>query len=97
MKERILKSNACSKVGRPQTKVNIAKPVNFPEWFLEGMRKYEAKGAEFELMLGMVKITWNGKPAILRTIHDFAREYQNEYLPRFPQLTKLQFEEGVFA
>ena len=31
-------------------------PVSFPQWFLQGLRKYETKGAEFELMPGMVKI-----------------------------------------
>jgi hypothetical protein len=55
-------------------------PVNFSQWFLQGMRKYEAKGAEFELMPGMVKITWPGKVPMLRTVKDFEREYQKEYL-----------------
>ena len=52
----------------------------FSEWFLTGMRKYEAKGAEFELMPGMVKISWPGKVPMLRTVNDLKREYENEYL-----------------
>jgi len=41
-------------------------PVNFKKWFLNGIRTYEAKGAEFELLPGMVKIQWPGKVALLR-------------------------------
>jgi hypothetical protein len=38
------------------------------------MRKYEAKGAEFELIdTVMVKIMWPGQPVLLRTIADFER------------------------
>lgn len=59
-------------------------PVSFEQWFLQGIRKYEAKGAEFELMLGMVKIMWPGQVSMLRTIADFEREYQNEYLLKIP-------------
>jgi hypothetical protein len=63
--------------------------VSFEEWFLNGVRKYEEKGAEFELLSGMVKIQWPGKPAILRTIEAFHREYES----KFPSATKVQFEE----
>jgi hypothetical protein len=42
-------------------------PVSFSQWFLIGVRTHEAKGAEFELLPGMVKIQWPGKVAILRT------------------------------
>jgi hypothetical protein len=55
-------------------------PVNFKKWFLNGIRTYEAKGAEFELLPGMVKIQWPGKVAILRTVEDFKREYESCYL-----------------
>jgi hypothetical protein len=65
--------------------------VSFEEWFLNGIRKFEEKGAEFELLSGMVKIQWPGKPAILRTIEDFHREYDS----LFPSATKIQFEEAV--
>jgi hypothetical protein len=55
-------------------------PVSFSQWFLNGIRTYEAKGVEFELMPGMVKISWPGKVPMLRTINDLKREYENEYL-----------------
>ena len=56
--------------------------IGFPEWFLQGIRKYESNGAEFELLPGMVKIVWPGQPAILRTVADFEREYQENYLSK---------------
>jgi len=52
----------------------------FSEWFLNGIRKYEAKGAEFELLPGMVKIYWPGRAPMLRTVEDFRREYESCYL-----------------
>lgn len=55
-------------------------PASFEKWFLTGIRTFEAKGAEFELMPGMVKITWPGKVPMLRTVNDLKREYKNEYL-----------------
>jgi hypothetical protein len=55
-------------------------PVSFDQWFLNGVRIYETKGAEFELLPGMVKISWPGKVPMLRTINDMKREYENEYL-----------------
>ena len=55
-------------------------PVSFEKWFLIGIRTYEAKGAEFELLPGMVKISWPGKVPMLRTINDLKREYENEFL-----------------
>jgi hypothetical protein len=55
-------------------------PVSFPQWFLQGLRTFKAKGAEFELLPGMVKIQWPGKVAILRTVEDFKREYETDYL-----------------
>jgi hypothetical protein len=55
-------------------------PVSFEKWFLQGIRQHEAKGAEFELLPGMVKISWPGKVPMLRTVNDLKREYENEYL-----------------
>ena len=52
----------------------------FSEWFLNGIRTYEAKGAEFKLLPGMVKIYWPGQVPMLRTVEDFKREYENEYI-----------------
>jgi hypothetical protein len=60
--------------------VRTQNPVSFEKWFLNGVRTYEAKGAEFELLPGMVKIQWPGKVAILRTVEDFKREYDSCYL-----------------
>lgn len=53
-------------------------------WFLQGIRLYEAEGAEFELLPGMVKIQWSGKPAVLRTVQDFKREYNERYPSKIP-------------
>jgi hypothetical protein len=59
-----------SKHGRPFR----TEPISFDQWFLQGVRRYEAKGADFELIeTGMVKIQWPGKVAILRTLDDFER------------------------
>jgi hypothetical protein len=55
-------------------------PVSFPQWFLQGLRTFEAKGAEFELLPGMVKIAWPGQIPMLRTVDDFRREYESCYL-----------------
>ena len=52
----------------------------FSEWFLNGIRTFEAKGAEFELIPGMIKISWPGKTPILRTVNDLKREYESCYL-----------------
>jgi len=38
--------------------------------FLNGIRTFEAKGAEFELMPRMIKISWPGKTPMLRTVND---------------------------
>lgn len=55
-------------------------PISFDQWFLQGIRKFEEKGAEFELLPGMVKIQWPGKVPMLRTVDDFRREYESDYL-----------------
>ncbi len=56
-------------------------PISFEQWFLQGMRRFESKGANFELVeTGMVKIQWPGKVPMLRTVDDFRREYQTNYL-----------------
>jgi len=67
---------------RQWNKLGVQKtnPVEFEKWFLQGLRKYEKKGAEFELLPGMVKIQWPGKVAVLRSVEDFKREYQKQYL-----------------
>jgi hypothetical protein len=82
---RILKSNACSMVGRPQKGMRKPKvPVSFERWFLIGVRRMERKGAEFTFLYhGMVRIEWPGKPAVLRTLNNFRDEYETEYLSKF--------------
>ena len=82
---RILKSNACSLVGRPQKGMRQPKsPVSFETWFLMGLRRVEWYGGTFELLEpAMVRIQWLGKPAILRTLADFKHEYENEYRSKF--------------
>src|SRR5574343_971883 len=67
---------------------------DFDQWFLDGIRKYEEKGAEFELIdTGMVKITWPGQEPILRTVKDFEREYEQKFFPS--QKVQMNFEEGA--
>lgn len=61
----------------------VQNPVTFEKWFLQGIRTFEAKDAEFELLPGMVKIIWPGKPAVLRTLEDFKQEYEQDYLSKF--------------
>ena len=63
--------------GRPTQRPT---PVSFDQCFLQGIRRFESKGAEFELLPGMVKISWPGKVPMLRTVDDFRREYQTDYL-----------------
>ena len=59
-------------------------PVDFDKWFLISLRKCEKKGAEFTFLCpGLVRIQWAGKVAMLRTLADFEREYQEEYLSKF--------------
>jgi hypothetical protein len=63
--------------------------VSFEEWFLNGVRKYEAKGVEFDfLTAGLVRMTQNEK-SVLRTVQNFRDEYENHS----PATTKVQFEE----
>lgn len=59
--------------------------ISFEEWFLTGVRKFEANGAEFELLEpGMIKITWPGRTPILRTVEDLHREFEENYLSKIP-------------
>ena len=59
-------------------------PVTFEKWFLLGIRRQEKKGAEFTFLCpGLVRIQWAGKVAMLRTLQDFKREYETEYLSKF--------------
>jgi len=61
-----------------------SEPIEFDKWFLISMRKCEKKGAEFTFICqGLVRIKWTGKVAILRTVADIEREYQEEYLSKF--------------
>ena len=59
-------------------------PLTFEKWFLICLRKCEKRGAEFTFLSpGLIRIEWPGKPAMLRTLKDAEREYQNEYLSKF--------------
>ena len=53
-------------------------PLEFPEWFLKGIRRHESKGFEFEFLNPeLVRITVPGqKVKILRTKEDFKREWE---------------------
>ena len=64
--------------------IKAQNPVTFENWFLVCLRKCEKKGAEFTFLChGLVRIQWPGKDAILRTVEDFEREYENEHLSKF--------------
>lgn len=64
--------------------IRARNPVSFEKWFIVCMRKNEKKGVEFEFLYpGLVRIITPGKPNMLRTLQDFEREYNNEYLSRF--------------
>ena len=44
----------------------------------------EKNGADFTfLATRLVRIEWPCKPAVLLTVSDFEREYENEYLSKF--------------
>jgi hypothetical protein len=59
-------------------------PLSFESWFLVGVRRMEKRGAEFTFLYpGLTRIEWPGKPSVLRTVADFEREYENEYLSKF--------------
>lgn len=56
-------------------------PVSFETWFLQGIRKYEKIGVEFEFLCpGLVRIITPGKLNMLRTVADFEREFRKEHL-----------------
>jgi hypothetical protein len=64
--------------------VQKTNPVEFDKWFLICMRKCEKKGAEFTFLCpGLVRIQWPEQVPMLRTLEDFEREYQEEYLSKF--------------
>ena len=66
--------------------------VSFEEWFLNGIRKFEEQGADFELIeSGLVKIVWPRKVPVLRSLEDFHREYES----KFTTATRIQFEEAT--
>jgi len=63
---------------------------SFEEWFLAGVRNFEAKGADFDLIeTGMVRIKWPRRVPMLRTVESFREEYNS----LFPSATNVQFEE----
>ena len=67
-----------------KTGTQKSEPVEFDKWFLISMRKCEKKGAEFTFLCpGLVRIKWPEQVPMLRTLADFEREYQEEYLSKF--------------
>jgi len=64
---------------------NTSKPLDFDQWLLSGIRYYESKGYEFELIaegdVRLVRIRKEGKSK-LRTLADFEREHK-EYKENF--------------
>lgn len=64
--------------------IRARNPVSFEKWVIIGIRRAEKKGIEFEFLCpGLVRIITPGKPNMLRTLADFEREYNNEYLSNF--------------
>lgn len=60
--------------------VRTPEPVSFENWFVQGIRRYEKQGIEFTFLCpGLVRIITPGKPAMLRTLADFEREFKNEH------------------
>lgn len=71
---------------RQWNKLGVQKtnPVEFDKWFLISLRKCEKKGAEFTFLCpGLVRIQWPEKVPMLRTLQDFEREFQEDYLSKF--------------
>ncbi len=71
---------------RQWNKLGVQKtnPVEFDKWFLISLRKCETKGAEFTFLCpGLVRIQWPEKVPMLRTLQDFEREFQEDYLSKF--------------
>ena len=67
-----------------KTGTQKSEPIEFNKWFLISLRKCEKKGAEFTFLCpGLVRIQWPEKVPMLRTLADFEREYQEEYLSKF--------------
>jgi len=68
-----------------RNRTTVPEQKDFDQWFLEGIRTYQKKGIEFEFLCpGLVKIIrGRGIPNQLRTVLDFEREYQQEYLSHF--------------
>jgi len=67
-----------------KTGTQKSEPVEFNKWFLISMRKCEKTGAEFTFLCpGLVRIKWPEQVPMLRTLEDFEREYQEEYLSKF--------------
>ena len=96
---RNLKSNACTRVGRPQKKVELQEPAEFTEWFLIGVKYYQSRGVVFDLSTpGIVKMTWPGKPTVTKTVEEFQKDH-NEYKEQFSTICEMPFEEnaGVLA
>ena len=68
---------------RQWNKLGVQKtnPVDFDKWFLISLRKCEKKGVEFTFLCpGLVRIQWPEQVPMLRTLADFKREYENEYI-----------------
>jgi hypothetical protein len=67
-----------------KTGTQKSEPIEFDKWFLISLRKCEKKGAEFTFLCpGLVRIKWAEQAPMLRTLADFEREYQEEYLSKF--------------
>jgi len=67
-----------------KTGTQKSEPIEFNKWFLISLRKCEKKGAEFTFLCpGLVRIQWPEKVPMLRTLANFEREYQEEYLSKF--------------
>jgi hypothetical protein len=94
---RILRTNACNKTGRPQTRVDLPVPDSFELWVLKAIRHFESIGAKIELCKsGNIQVFWpKTKNIVIRTIEDLKDEYITEYLPKFPILTTLPFENNA--
>lgn len=67
------------KYGKQQYNSVFDKPLEFPQWFLKGIRHFESLGYEFEFLTSeLVRITVPGKTEkVLRTKADFKNEWES--------------------
>lgn len=79
---RILKSNATTTVGRPQTRINL--PLTFEQWFEIQIAHREAQFGEKYFrdqdFPEFIEIHVHGKKTVIKEVEVFRQIYREEYL-----------------